>query len=156
MFFSALQRTRQGVLACVFDTPDRVQHMFYRYIDPSRPAPPADSPNAAAIETMYRDMDRIVGRVLPSVDKHTAFFVLSDHGFSSFRRGVNLNAWLYQNGYLALMPGLKEGGDYFDGIDWSRTLAYTFGLSGVYLNLAGRESQGIVPLKRPPRSEPNS
>ena len=33
MFFSALERTRHGVVACVFDTTDRVQHMFYRYMD---------------------------------------------------------------------------------------------------------------------------
>ncbi len=144
MFFSALRRTRRGVLACVFDTPDRVQHMFYRYIDPNR-THSTRSPNAAAIETMYQDMDCIVGRVLPYVDRHTALFVLSDHGFSSFRRGVNLNAWLHQNGYLALVSGFDEGGDYFDGMDWARTRAYTFGLSGIYLNLAGRESQGIVP-----------
>ena len=33
MFFSALDRTRRGIVACVFDTTDRVQHMFYRYLD---------------------------------------------------------------------------------------------------------------------------
>jgi predicted AlkP superfamily phosphohydrolase/phosphomutase len=90
-------------------------------------------------------MDRVVGDTLRYVDKNTAFFVLSDHGFCSFRRGVNLNTWLYQNGYLALQDGVTEGGDYFEGIDWSRTQAYTFGLAGIYLNLRGREAQGIVP-----------
>jgi predicted AlkP superfamily phosphohydrolase/phosphomutase len=143
MFFSALERTRRGVLACVFDTPDRVQHMFYRYIDPYR-TESRDSPHAGTIERMYQDVDRIVGRVLPFVDRHTALFVLSDHGFSSFRRGVNLNAWLHAKGYLSLLPDLEETGDYFEGIDWSQTRAYTFGLSGIYLNLRGRESGGIV------------
>ena len=140
MFFSALDHTRRGVVACVFDTTDRVQHMFYRHMEGG----PKDSSQASVIEELYRDMDRVVGRTLDYADENTAVFVLSDHGFCAFRRGVNLNAWLRENGYLALCDGLEESGEYLEGIDWSRTRAYTFGLSGVYLNLAGREAQGIV------------
>jgi predicted AlkP superfamily phosphohydrolase/phosphomutase len=141
MFFNALDRTRIGVAACVFDTTDRVQHMFYRHMGDNA----STSRYARVIEDLYCDMDRIVGRTLEYVDKNTVVFVLSDHGFCSFRRGVNLNTWLRQNGYLVLQEGKAAGGDYFEGIDWSRTRAYTFGLSGVYLNLQGREAQGIVP-----------
>jgi predicted AlkP superfamily phosphohydrolase/phosphomutase len=78
------------------------------------------------------------------VDEQTVLFVLSDHGFCSFRRGINLNAWLLENGYLALENGARESGPYFKGVDWSRTRAYTLGLGGLYLNLKGREAQGIV------------
>jgi predicted AlkP superfamily phosphohydrolase/phosphomutase len=127
MFFSALDHLRRGVVACVFDTSDRVQHMFYRYLNEPH----------SVIERMYRDMDRLVGDAMAHVDRDTAFFVLSDHGFCAFRRGVNLNSWLLQNGYLALKDDGQE-------IDWSRTRAYTFGLGGLYLNLHGREAQGIV------------
>ncbi len=127
MFFSALERTRHGVVACVFDASDRVQHMCFN--------------DAPVIEALYRDMDRILGQTLPYVDTDTAIFVLSDHGFCAFRRGVNLNAWLLREGYLTLDG---EPGDYLAGIDWARTRAYTFGLGGVYLNLRGREAQGIV------------
>jgi predicted AlkP superfamily phosphohydrolase/phosphomutase len=132
MFFSALERTRRGVVACVFDTTDRVQHMFHGQPD--------------VIEPLYCDMDRIVGKTLASVaaDKDTAVFVLSDHGFCSFRRGVNLNSWLLREGYLVLDAGRTSSGEYLEGIDWSGTRAYTFGLSGIYLNLRGREAQGIV------------
>jgi predicted AlkP superfamily phosphohydrolase/phosphomutase len=127
MFFAALDRTRHGVVACVFDTSDRVQHMCYN--------------EPAVIEAMYRDMDRVLGRALSYADASTAMFVLSDHGFTSFRRGVNLNSWLLREGYLALAG---DPGEYFEGIDWSRTRAYTFGLGGVYLNLREREAQGVV------------
>lgn len=144
MFFHALDHARRGVVACVFDTTDRVQHMFYRYLDPAR-AQPADQRHRMVIEDLYRDMDRVVGRTMKYVVNDTALFVLSDHGFCAFRRGVNLNAWLLQNGYLALKSGLTESGDYLEGIDWSGTRVYTFGLGGLYLNLRGRESQGIVP-----------
>jgi len=68
--------------------------------------------------------------------------VLSDHGFCSFRRGVNLNSWLHREGYLTLEAGRTISGEYLEGIDWAKTRAYTFGLSGIYLNLAGREAQG--------------
>jgi predicted AlkP superfamily phosphohydrolase/phosphomutase len=143
MFFGALDRTRHGVVACVFDTSDRVQHMFYRYLD-SASCTSRDNSHGGVIERLYRDMDRVVGETLRYVDQKTALFVLSDHGFCSFRRGVNLNAWLHQHGYLALESGRSEGSEYFEGIDWSRTRAYTFGLGGLYLNLRGREAQGIV------------
>ncbi len=143
MFFSALDRTRRGVVACVFDTTDRVQHMFYRYLDRRRQGRHAD-----VIERLYCDMDRLVGETMKYVDESTALFVLSDHGFCSFRRGVNLNSWLMQNGYLALEGGACEGGKYFEGVDWSRTRAYTLGLGGLYLNIRGREGNGIVPAER--------
>jgi predicted AlkP superfamily phosphohydrolase/phosphomutase len=135
MFFSALDHTRRGVVACVFDTTDRVQHMFYRNLDAG---------DGHVIEALYRDMDRLVGETWKHVDSETAFFVLSDHGFTSFRRGVNLNSWLHKNGYLALLGDAQESGDYFEGVDWSRTRAYTFGLGGLYLNVKGREAHGIV------------
>jgi predicted AlkP superfamily phosphohydrolase/phosphomutase len=137
MFFSALEHLRSGALACVFDTSDRVQHMFFRYLNPAKP----EERHSGVIERMYRDMDRLVGDALAYVDRETAFFVLSDHGFCSFRRGVNLNSWLRDNDYLVL-----DG----DAIDWSRTRAYTFGLGGLYLNLRGREAQGIVAPEEAP------
>ena len=143
MFFSALDRTRHGVTACVFDTTDRVQHMFYRHMGLTA----EESCYRNVIEDLYRDMDRVVGRTVSYADEETAVFVLSDHGFCSFRRGINLNSWLHQNGYLALLGDKTESGDYFEGIDWTRTRAYTFGLSGLYLNLKGREAQGIVAME---------
>jgi predicted AlkP superfamily phosphohydrolase/phosphomutase len=141
MFRNALDKTRRGVVACVFDTSDRVQHMFYRFLH--KDADQA-SPYLRTIEDLYQRMDRLVGIANEHVDKDTVLFVLSDHGFCSFRRGINLNAWLRDNGYLVLKEGATESGRYFKGVDWSRTRAYTLGLGGLYLNMKGRESQGIV------------
>ncbi len=142
MFRNALEKTRRGVVACVFDTSDRVQHMFYRYLD--RNGAETASPYAKTIEDLYQRVDGLVGLAMSHVDRETVLFVLSDHGFCSFRRGINLNSWLLQNGYLALENGAAESGPYFKGVDWSRTRAYTLGLGGLYLNLKGREAQGIV------------
>jgi predicted AlkP superfamily phosphohydrolase/phosphomutase len=136
MFLSALERTRRGVVACVFDTSDRIQHMFYRHSG-------GNGRFGRVIDEMYVKMDELVGQVMRYVDPGTVLFVLSDHGFCSFRRGVNLNAWLWKHGYLAVKEGERPG-PYFQGVDWNRTRAYTLGLGGLYLNLKGREACGVV------------
>ena len=146
MFFDALEKTPQGLCACVFDTTDRVQHMFWRYLDKDHPAvrdmPQEQKPRV--IQDLYDRMDILIGRVMQQIDDQTLLLVISDHGFKSFARCMNLNAWLHQNGYLALKEGKSESGDWFEDVDWSRTRAYTMGLNGLYLNLKGRERQGIV------------
>jgi predicted AlkP superfamily phosphohydrolase/phosphomutase len=146
MFFDALEKTPQGLCACVFDTTDRVQHMFWRYLDKDHPAArevPQDQ-KPRVIQDLYDRMDTLIGRVMQQIDDQTLLLVISDHGFKSFNRCMNLNAWLHQNGYLVLKNGKKESGDWFEDVDWSRTRAYTMGLNGLYLNIKDREREGIV------------
>ncbi len=146
MFFDALDKTSRGAVVCVFDITDRVQHMFFRHLNPSHPANRGrdNSTHRDAIRTLYQDMDDLVGRTLDRLDDDTVLMVMSDHGFKPFRRGVNLNSWLYSHGFLALTNGGPSGADMFQDVDWSRTKAYAVGFGGIYLNLAGREAQGIV------------
>jgi predicted AlkP superfamily phosphohydrolase/phosphomutase len=146
MFFDALEKTPQGLCACVFDTTDRVQHMFWRYLDQDHPAARdlTQDQKPRAIQDLYDRMDALIGKVMQQIDDETLLLVISDHGFKSFSRCMNLNAWLHQNGYLALKDGKTESGDWFEDVDWSRTRAYTMGLNGLYLNLKGREREGIV------------
>ena len=70
--------------------------------------------------------------------------VISDHGFTNFRRGVNLNSWLHQNGYLFLRDGATVSADWFEQVDWARTKAFSLGLTGMFINRKGREASGIV------------
>jgi predicted AlkP superfamily phosphohydrolase/phosphomutase len=144
MFRNALEKTPRGVVACVFDTSDRVQHMFYRYLADGSADPEGKRVFGNTIEELYKRMDALVGLAAAHIDPATVLFVLSDHGFCSFRRGINLNTWLLENGYLHLTNGRTTSGPYFDGVDWSRTRAYTMGLGGLYLNIKGREAGGIV------------
>jgi predicted AlkP superfamily phosphohydrolase/phosphomutase len=144
-----LERFREGLLFCLFDTPDRLQHLFWRFREPEHPANrKGASPEwAHVIEDHYRACDAIVGRALQFADDQTLVVVLSDHGFNSFQRGISLNTWLYQEGLLALREGIQPGeqaGDFLRHVDWGRTRAYSLGLSGIYLNLIGREEQGLV------------
>jgi len=138
-----LDRFREGLFFCLFDTPDRVQHMFWRFRDGQR----TPSGQARAIEEHYEKCDRIVGEALARVGDETLVIVLSDHGVGNFRRGVHLNTWLHDQGLLALESGARPGpdaGDLLRRVDWSRTRAYALGLSGIYLNVKGREGQGVV------------
>jgi predicted AlkP superfamily phosphohydrolase/phosphomutase len=105
--------------------------MFFRHLDGH-----GDPRYAHVIENLYERMDGLVGKALEHLDDDTILFALSDHGFCAFRRAVNLNSWLHQNGYLALTET--------NTIDWPNTRAYCVGLSGLYLNLKGREAQGTV------------
>lgn len=146
MFFDALEKTGRGLCVCVFDGTDRVQHSFWRELDPRHPAHNGayEPPAVSAIEAAYLNADRIVGETLQRCrDGHTLLMVISDHGFNTFRFGVDLNRWLEENGYLVLKQqgrGMKN----LAGIDWTRTRAFAVGLAGIYLNLKERESGGIV------------
>jgi predicted AlkP superfamily phosphohydrolase/phosphomutase len=146
MFFSALQRNTSGLTTCVFDTTDRVQHMFFRCLDDSHPANRGKEVEKfrGVIEELYVRMDQLIGKVMDKVDKQTVVIIMSDHGFTHFKRGANLNTWLMQNGYLKLQDGRKTSGDWFDAVDWQHTQAFALGLTGIFINRQGREASGIV------------
>ncbi len=158
VFREELGKPGWRLFMCVESTPDRVQHMTYQYHDPSHPSYKAATAEtkvrfgagevalADAIPEAYRQMDRFVGEVL---EKHVrpgdTLLVCSDHGFQSFRRGINLNNWLAEKGYLSMrtITDRKQGG-YLAFVDWSKTRAYAVGLGTIYVNLRGRERDGIV------------
>ena len=152
MMLFELERLTSGLFYCLFDTPDRLAHMFWRFREPNHPANRAsdDDPKddwTRTIEEHYRACDAIVGKALAYADDRTLFIVLSDHGFNSFQRGVHLNTWLHDNGFLALKGGVTPGhdaGEFFHHVDWGRTKAYALGLGSIYLNVKGRERDGIV------------
>ncbi len=148
MFTDALQKTRKGVVGCVFDTSDRIQHMFFRQMGA------AGGEFSGVVEDMYQRMDAVVGDAMRHVDSRTALFVLSDHGFCAFNRGVNLNAWLRENGYLNVVEHSDE--KYFAGVDWKTTRAYALGLGGLYLNLRGRAGGTVSPGSKPANSKRRS
>ncbi len=139
---------------------DRVQHMMFRYIDPEHPLYPKDDPELAArfggsVLAEYKKLDDLVGKIL---DRHcrdgkTTLLVVSDHGFGSFRRGVNLNSWLALEGYQKgdkvtgrTLADIKAG-DVFRTTDWSQTKAYSYTLGKICINLRNREKDGIVEEK---------
>ncbi|MDA1259576.1 MAG: alkaline phosphatase family protein [Planctomycetota bacterium] len=153
--FDALQTTKKGSVVCVFDTTDRVSHMFHRYLDPEHPANAGKDTEWGKdkIAEVYALADHLVGEVRAQLDpKRDRLMVISDHGFCQFKRGLNLNSWLRDHGYLVLKddaPVDPESGkqlsrDWLRDVDWSKTKAFALGLTGIFINRKARERGGIV------------
>jgi predicted AlkP superfamily phosphohydrolase/phosphomutase len=135
----------------VFMASDRAQHLLWHHIDPQHPAynPEEAALYQDAIRGVYKTLDEWVGLTRKTLPPETTLFVISDHGFASFRKGVNLNRWLLEEGYLVLSQaaagGVETGDlDFWQVTDWSRTRAYAPGLAGIFINLLGREPVGAV------------
>lgn len=128
-----LSEFREGVLAVVFDSLDRIQHMFWR-------------DQMDVVEAWYERLDRLLGRVerrLEELDGDRAkVVVVSDHGCAGFDYKVHLNRWLVERGYLAVLDGKDSGS--VRAADWARSRAYALGLNSLYINLQGREGRGCV------------
>ena len=136
-----------GLLFFYFSSVDQGSHMLYHYADPEHPLHEPDELLEQGIRQLYEEMDEALGRVLDAVDDDTTLMVMSDHGFSPFYWGVNLNTYLLERGYITLRdPTRVTGLPMFTNVDWSRTQAYAFGMGGVFVNLEGREQGGIVRL----------
>jgi len=156
MFNAFLAGDDELMVQC-FEFPDRVGHVFWRLMDPKHPAYDAalHAKWGDALLRAYQLMDAIVGDAMAAAEKkNAALIVLSDHGFASFRKSVNYNTWLVMNGYMSLKTGVQvkdrnvemlfDQGQFWENVDWSHTRAYAMGLGEMYINVKGRESQGIV------------
>ena len=140
-----LEAFDEGLLFFYFSSVDQGMHMLYHYLDDAHPLFEADELLARGVRTLYEEMDEALGRVFEFVDGETTLIVMSDHGFSPFYWGVNLNTWLLEQGYVTLRDPARQGVlPLFLNVDWSRTTAYAVGLQGLYVNLRGREAHGIV------------
>jgi predicted AlkP superfamily phosphohydrolase/phosphomutase len=159
LFFTELDKKDWQLFLSFFYAPDRAGHMFWRFIDARHPRHQdiAKSPELRdAMLHVYQWMDRVVGKAWKQMDqKRDIFMVVSDHGFAPFRWEVNLNTWLHQNGYLTLkeeqnqntrfqVVDLYEAHNLGKQCDWAKTRAYAMGLGGIFINVKGREPEGIV------------
>lgn len=141
-----LDRFTDGFLFYYFGNIDQVSHIMWGRTDPAHPRyDPAEAEKYAdVVPGLYERADAMVALALERVPDAT-IVVMSDHGFSSWRRTMNLNSWLRDAGYLVLAdPTLARDPGLFRNVDWSRTRAYGVGFNGLYVNQRGRERDGIV------------
>ncbi len=141
-----LKQMKDGLLFVYFESPDIIQHMFWRYTDPQHPLyePRAKQEYKNMITDWYIKMDQILGQVIKETSTDDLLIVISDHGMDTFRRSVHLNSWLRDNGYLKLNNSQKVGKELLSDIDWTQTQAYSIGFGAIYINQQGREAQGII------------
>lgn len=157
MTLARLAEANTDLFISVFTITDRVSHMFYRFVDEEHPRyePELAARFGGSIDRTYDRMDEIVGKVMEGLEEDAVLMIVSDHGFHSFRRGLNVNTWLVRNGYMALKgysgtnpedipDDAFSGSDFFRKVDWNNTQAYSVGTAQIYLNIKGREGKGIV------------
>jgi predicted AlkP superfamily phosphohydrolase/phosphomutase len=138
----AMQNYDDGVLFFYFSSSDLQSHIFFW--EPGEPHPIRTEEGAAAhahryVRQLYERLDKVIGDIYDRYGAHATIIVMSDHGFANFGWQFNLTRWLRDNDYL--QPGDCES---LQNVDWSQTRAYGLGINGLYLNLKGRERDGIV------------
>jgi predicted AlkP superfamily phosphohydrolase/phosphomutase len=138
----ALEHYDDGLLFFYFSSTDLQAHMFWWDSDEEHPTRSADDAKRYfnRIQELYHKLDSVVGDILRRYDDKATIIVMSDHGFANFKRQFNLNTWLRKNAYIYPSDAISVLQD----VDWSRTQAYGLGINGLYLNLKGRERDGIV------------
>ena len=142
LFDYAVNDYDDGLLFFYFSSSDLQSHMFWWT---SEEAHPTRSPDEVKkyfghVRRLYRRLDEVVGDVVDRYGSRATIIVMSDHGFADFGRQFNVNSWLRDQGYL----GPRECRSVLQDVDWSRTVAYGLGINGLYLNLKGRERDGVV------------
>ena len=143
----ALEHFDSGCLFFYFGATDLLQHMFWRDRDPQHPGrvPEQAERFGSFIDETYTSIDKQIGDGLAKLGPNDTMIVFSDHGFTSFRRGFNLNSWLIKEGFIKLIdPNQQTNAVLYSNVDWSKTKAYGLGLNGLYVNAKGREQNGIV------------
>lgn len=157
----------------VFVTPDRIQHRYWKYLDPK--SNHYHTERGAGLREkllpLYQRLDDELGKLMDRVDRSTTFYLISDHGFGPLQKAIYLNLWLRDQGYLkakselgwirVFLKSMNRGwikkviplGSLYklreqnkSVIDWSGTVAYagTPDVQGVFFNVVGREPNGVV------------
>jgi predicted AlkP superfamily phosphohydrolase/phosphomutase len=112
----SLDRFTGGFLFFYFSSVDQNSHILFGKHD-------------GELLEFYKAIDSAIGEVMRR-QPDARLIVMSDHGFSTFDRAVNLNTWLLEEGLLAR--------DASGGIDWANTQAYAVGLNALYLSGADK------------------
>ena len=136
-----------GMLFYYMGNVDQISHVMWASLDPEHPQYTEDTfgKYKDLIPSLYEGLDDVVGKTMEWMKEDDLLVVMSDHGFTSWRRVFNLNTWLLENGYLVLKnPNLAEDPGFLLNVDWSQTKAYGMGINTLYINLKGREANGIV------------
>ena len=146
-----LDHFEDGLLFFYVGNVDQISHVMWKVLDPGHPTydPEVDPKYAGLIEELYLGLDGIVGQALERLAADDTLIVMSDHGFASWRRSFHLNAWLREKGYLVVKdPDMENDPGVFANVDWAHTRAYGVGINALYINLKGRERDGIVPEEK--------
>ena len=144
LFFYELDNFNNGMLFGYFSDADPCSHTFWSSMDPAHPEHKNRDPKYRdAIYNAYRALDRTAARIIKRLAPDDTLLIISDHGFAPFARAFHLNTWLKDNGFLSLRENDHDAGP-LETVDWPATRAFGLGFNALYVNIEGRESDGIV------------
>jgi predicted AlkP superfamily phosphohydrolase/phosphomutase len=135
--FHFLRKERWDFFLCHVMSLDRMHHFIWE--DQER----GDPVWRSRFLEVYRKLDRAIGEVAAEVGDDAELLLLSDHGFCSIRRELQVNRFLEEQGFLVLRPETGQRSP-LHRVDPARTRAYSLIPGRIYLNLKGRESGGVV------------
>ncbi len=99
-----LDREQPDLAVVVFELPDRLQHILWRYVE-RLPLPVEGIDGATIIRdellACYQALDTEIGRLTDRLPPEAYLVLLSDHGFGPWNTNVHLSDWLAQQGWLA-------------------------------------------------------
>ncbi len=168
-----VDNTDWDLAASVWVSVDRTQHALSNYVAPDHPdyAENAKTALGARVRRIYQQLDEAIGSFVSRAREDDLILFISDHGFQSVTRTINMDRLLHELGYLEFsasnvvfgpmqwgavrkvarkvydLLGLHGKVSLPQAVNWSRTKAFTTIRStgeGVSINLAGREPDGIV------------
>ncbi len=126
---------------------DRIQHSFWKFFDKDHDKYIPGNQYEDAMREYYHYVDAEVGETLKHINRETLVLIVSDHGAKRMKGCFCVNEWLADEGYLKLEEKPRESIPIEKArVDWSRTKAWGWGgyYARIFLNLKGRESQGII------------
>lgn len=130
---------------------DRIHHAFWHDMDERHVLHEANSPYRDAIYKYYLFIDEKIGELLGKVDDECLVVLVSDHGAKRMDGGFCLNEWLIREGLLTLHEPVEEVTALTpEMINWKKTRAWGYGgyYGRLFLNVKGREPEGVIPKNR--------
>lgn len=120
-------------IATVTET-DRLHHYLWEALEDD------SHPRHDFFMDFYKELNRFIGDFAHKVDNRIPLIMLSDHGFTSIKNEIYLNALLRERGYLKF---ISENPQSFKEID-SDSKAFALDPSRLYVHLKGRFPRGCV------------
>jgi predicted AlkP superfamily phosphohydrolase/phosphomutase len=132
-----MKKDRTELTAVVLDGPDKLQHLFWRFVDPACQRD-NESDWYRHIQSLsvdfYRRLDRNIRMMVEAAGPETDIIFTSDHGFGPTTEIFYLNEWLSRQGYLSWSNVAKDDSlgqltadklkDHLGMVDWKRTIAF--------------------------------
>jgi len=134
-----LKERRTALTAILLDGPDKVQHLCWRFLDPtlSKNLTEDEQIIRESCLDFYRRLDHVLSEIVTAAGPETTVVLASDHGFGATTEVFHINSWLEQAGYLTWkgdvrgeaisngVLGMQQLTRHTDWIDWQKTKAYT-------------------------------